>query len=126
MSLPASIPVRPAASAADEPPDERHAGIDHALGEHGGRLRDVVLHRRNAPSGRRACHLKALFDGHRYAMQRAEAFAFLQRRVGGFRALACLVAIHPDDGIELRIVGLDAPQKVIEQLERAHLFAADE
>ncbi len=106
--------------------EQRHARIDHALRQHGGRLRDVVLHRRQAPGGGRARDLKALLDGHRHAVQRPEALPLLQRGVGGFRALARLLAVHPDDRVELRIVCLDAAEEVIEQFERAQLLAADE
>ena len=162
MSLPASMPVRPAASAAAEPPDEppgvrvvshgfwcavdrivalpirkhgRHvafaeqsdAGVDHALRRYGGFGGDVVFQPRDAPGGRRARDLETLLDGHRDAMQRAEALALLlQCGIRRFRALARLVAVHPDDGIERRIVFFDPRQEVVEQFERAHLLASDQ
>ena len=55
-----------------------------------------------------------------------EALAFLQRGVGGPGALARAVLVHPDDGVERRIVFLDAREEVVEQLEAADILAPDQ
>src|SRR5262249_14507719 len=90
------------------------------------RRRNVGLEVRISPGGRRAGDVEAFLDGHRDAMQRPPRLALGKRRVGRACTLACPLDIAPDDGVEARIVFLNARQEVIEYLRRADLAVADE
>ena len=106
--------------------EEIDAGLLQALDGKRARLCDVVLVLGKAPGRRRTRYLVALLDRHRHAVQRTPDLTAGQRRIGIPRALASALGIHPDHGIELGIVLLDAREKVLQHLDGRRLLRADE
>ncbi len=112
---------------------QRHVGLaeqnDACLLEplHRERARrgDVVLELRIAPGGRRAGDVVALLDRHGYAVERPPYLALVEGRIRRAGAFARAVGIEPDDGIEARIVFLDARKEVIQRIDRADLALTD-
>ena len=105
--------------------EKSHTGIDHALGDQRVLLGLVVLEDRRAPGRRIARDVERLLDGHRHAVQGPQLLAGLDRLVGCLGALARARDVAGDDGVELGIIGFDAPQVEIEQLEATDLLLPD-
>jgi hypothetical protein len=106
--------------------DSEYAGKLQALDGEGIARGDVGLHVRAPPGGGQPFDVEGFLHGHRHAMQRTEPLAPGRCAVCLARPLPRLFFVEQDDGVDLRVVPLDAFEVKVEQVDRFQLPAADQ
>ena len=106
--------------------EEDHARAEEAIHGEGIARRDMVLELGHAPGRRHTDHVIGFLDGHGHAVERSPGLLARQSPVGRARPLAGPLEIGRDDGVERRIVLLDASEIELEELCAADLLATDQ
>ena len=106
-------------------PEDNGAGGLQPLHGHRVALRIVVLIRRIPPRRGRADPVEALFNRHGHAMQRSPDFPACECGIRSVCALAGLLVLPENNGIEPGIVVLHALQIELQQLPCADVLAPD-